>query len=49
MVDARGLAVIQTSDTGPGAYALARDVKRQQLYVFRPSTCSVLAYTVSRS
>jgi YVTN family beta-propeller protein len=49
VVDARGLAVIETVETGPGAHTLALDTKRQQLYVFRPSTCSVLAYTVSRS
>jgi YVTN family beta-propeller protein len=49
VVDARGLAVIETVETGPGAHTLALDVKRQQLYVFRPSTCTVLAFAVSRS
>ena len=49
VVRAKDLAIIETVDTGPGAHTLALDVKRQQLYVFRPSTCSVLAYAVSRS
>lgn len=49
VVDARGLAVIETPQTGPGAHTLALDAKRQELYVFCPSTCSVRAYTVSRS
>ena len=49
VVDARNLAVTQTVETGPGAHTLALDVKRQRLYVFLPSTCSVLAYTVTRS
>jgi YVTN family beta-propeller protein len=49
VVDVREPAVIETVDTGPGAHTLALDVKRERLYVFRPSTCSVLAYAVSRS
>jgi YVTN family beta-propeller protein len=49
VVDTRALAVVETVATGAGAHTLALDVKRQQLYVFRPSTCSVLAYSVSRS
>ena len=49
MVDARGLAVIETPQTGPGAHTLAFDAKRQELYVFCLSTCSVRAYTVNRS
>lgn len=49
VVDTGDLAIIETVETGPGAHTLALDVKRQQLYVFRPSTCSVLAYAVSRS
>jgi YVTN family beta-propeller protein len=46
-VNADDLTITQTVETGPGAHTLALDVKRQQLYVFRPSTCTVLAYTVS--
>jgi YVTN family beta-propeller protein len=49
VVDALDLVVLETVETGPGAHTLALDAKRQQLYVFRPSTCSVLVYTVSGS
>lgn len=49
MVDVRGLAVIETPDTGPGAHTRALDAKRQELYVFCLSTCSVRAHTMSRS
>jgi len=49
VVDGSRFVVIETVDTGPGAHTLTLDVKRQQLYVFRPSTCSVLAYAVSGS
>ena len=48
VVDALEMSVIETVETGLGAHTLALDPRRQQLYVFRPSTCSVLAYTVSR-
>ena len=47
VVDAGDMAVVETVETGPGAHTLALDVTRQQLYVFRPSTCSALAYSVS--
>jgi hypothetical protein len=47
VVDAGDMAVVETVETGAGAHTLALDVRRQQLYVFRPSTCSVLAYSVS--
>jgi DNA-binding beta-propeller fold protein YncE len=49
VVDSRQMSVIETVKTGPGAHTLALDITRQQLYVFRPSTCSVLAYAISRS
>jgi DNA-binding beta-propeller fold protein YncE len=48
VVDTRDLALVETVETGPGAHTMALDVSRQQLYVFRPSTCSVLVYTVPR-
>ncbi len=49
VVDAIEMRVIETVETGPGAHTLAFDAKRQRLYVFRPSTCSVLAYAVSQT
>lgn len=46
VVSADGLTVTETVETGPGSHTLAFDDLRQELYVFRPSTCSALAYTI---
>ena len=47
VVDTKELAVIQTIETGPGAQTTAFDAERQELFVFRPSTCSAVAYAVN--
>ena len=46
IISADGLTVVETVETGIGSHTLAFDEVRQELYVFRPSTCSVLAYTI---
>lgn len=47
VVDAKKMAVIQTFETGFGTRTTAFDTRRQELFVFRPSTCSALAYNVT--
>jgi hypothetical protein len=45
VVDATGLTVVESIETGPGAHTLAFDTDRQELFVFLPSSSSVLAYS----
>ena len=47
VVDTKEMAVLQTIETGAGTQTTAFDAKRQDLFIFRPSTCSVLAYAVN--
>jgi DNA-binding beta-propeller fold protein YncE len=46
VVDTQTLAVEETVHVGLGTQTTALDSVRQQLYVFRPSTCDVAAYQI---
>lgn len=49
VVGTKAMTVTETIETGPGAHTLAFDTRRQHLYVFRPTTSSVLAYICAES
>ncbi|HET7465174.1 MAG TPA: YncE family protein [Candidatus Dormibacteraeota bacterium] len=46
VLDAEGMVVTDTIETGPGAQTTALDAQRQELFVFVPSSCSTLVFTV---
>jgi DNA-binding beta-propeller fold protein YncE len=47
VVDTNRIAIAETIKTEPGAQTTAFDVRRQDLYVFKPITCSVAAFRIA--
>jgi YVTN family beta-propeller protein len=47
VINSRTLRVEETIKTGLGTHTTALDARRQQLFLFRPSTCDVAAYDIS--